>query len=243
MNSKKNNIQFRKKLKKAPPYLKKIILLKRKKRHPQTHKIHKKHKISKQTLFYIKEYGPKSNVSKTIIKESVRILLLASVISSLGGLALEQIRTLFLSIMPLLILLPALNNMIGNYGTILSSRFSTMLHEKQVKEKWWKTPELKKLFLQITILTFSAAIISSLIAIVITFFTEGISFLVSAKVFFIVLIDLILLANILFFITIYAGKYIYKKKLDPSNFLIPITTSIADFSNMIILTLLIILLF
>lgn len=223
--------------------LKEITLLKRKKHHPQTHEIHKKYHISKQTLFYVKEYGKKANVSKTIIKESIKILLLASIISSLGGLALEQIRTLFLSITPLLILLPSLNNMIGNYGTIISSRFSTMLHEGEVKQKGKKNKELKKLFLQMTLLTIIGAILSSLIALGIAYFSEGVLLGTAIKVFFIVLIDMFLLTNVLFFVATRAGVYIYKKKEDPNNFLIPITTSVADFANMAILAILIILLF
>jgi len=224
-------------------YLEKITRFKRKKHYPEIHEVHKKYNISKQTLFYVKEYGKNANVSKTIIKESIKILLLASVISSFGGLALEQIKTLFLSIMPLLILLPSLNNMIGNYGTIISSRFSTMLHEGEIKEKWKKNRELKKLFSQMTLLTIIGAVLSSLIAIAITYFSGGILFETATKVFFIVLIDMFILTNVLFFVATRAGIYIYKKKEDPNNFLIPITTSVADFTNMVVLAVLIILLF
>jgi len=224
-------------------YLRKITGFKRKKHYPEVHKFHKKYHISKQTLFYVKEYGKNANVSKTIIRESIKILLFASIISSLGGLALEQIKTLFLSITPLLILLPSLNNMIGNYGTTISSRYSAMLHEGEISEKKRKNSELKKLFLQMTLITIMAAVLSSLISIGITYFSEGILIGTAIKVFFIVLIDMFILTNVLFFVAIRAGIYFYKKKEDPNNFLIPITTSIADFTNMIVLVVLILLLF
>ncbi|HUW43405.1 MAG TPA: magnesium transporter [Bacillota bacterium] len=223
--------------------LRKITEFKREKHYPEVHEVHKKYHISKKTLFYVKEYGKNANVSKTIIRESLKILLLASIISSFGGLALEQIKTLFLSITPLLILLPSLNNMIGNYGTIISSRFSTMLHEGEIKGKWRKNKELKKLFFQMTIMTVVGAVLSSLIVIGITYFSGGILLKTALKVFFIVLFDMFLLTNVLFFVAIRAGIYIYKKKEDPNNFLIPVSTSIADFTNMVILALLIILLF
>ena len=42
---------------------------------------------------------------------------------------------------------------------------------------------------------------------------------------------------------VFAGIYFYRKGEDPSNFLIPITTSIADFGNMLLLSLLVILFF
>ena len=244
MKEKTNQYSLKKALSHAPKHLLKIVSLKRKKFHPELRKVHKEHKISKQTLFYIKEYGKNSNVSKTIIKESIKILILASVISSLGGLALEQVRNSFLSIIPLLILLPSLNNVIGNYGTIISSRFSTMLYEDKIKGKLWKNSEVKKLFIQVTVLAVLCAIGSSLIAIGITSFSsEGISLQLAIKVFFIVLIDMVVITNVLFFVAIRAGIYIYRKKEDPSNFLIPLTTSVTDFANMAILALLIVLLF
>lgn len=225
-------------------YLKKIRGLDREKSHPLLHKVHKKHGISRETLFYVKEYGKGKKVSKTIIKESIRILILASVISSLGGLALDRIEVLFLSIFPLVLLLPALNNMIGNYATVVSSRFSEMLYDGEVKEKWWKTPGLKKLFFQIFIMAIIAAVLSSLIAIGITYFSlEGITMALAIKVFAIVFIDMAILTNVLFLVAVFAGLHFYKKKEDPNNFLIPITTGVADFTNMIVLSVLIVILF
>ncbi|MDO8625146.1 MAG: hypothetical protein Q7R47_03615, partial [Candidatus Diapherotrites archaeon] len=77
-------------------------------RHPLTHEIHLSHGLSKKTLFFVKEYGPHSHIAHTIIKESIKIVILASIISSFGGLALEQVKDVFISVAPLLILLPAL---------------------------------------------------------------------------------------------------------------------------------------
>src|SRR3989344_7341928 len=94
-------------------HLHKLRKYKRKERCRLFYKIHKKHGISKRTLFYVKEYGEQTNATKTIIKASIKILLLATIISSIGGFALENIKTAFISIVPLVILLPALNDMIG----------------------------------------------------------------------------------------------------------------------------------
>ncbi|MEX0920585.1 MAG: magnesium transporter [Candidatus Pacearchaeota archaeon] len=225
-------------------YLQDIRKLEREKNHDLIHKVHKKHGISKQTLFYVKEYGKSKNVSGTIIKESIKILILASIISSFGGFALNSIETLFLSIFPLVLLLPALNNMVGNYATVVSSRFSEMLYDGKVKKKWWKTPDLRKLFSQILIMAIFASVLSSLVAIGITYFSpEGIVLGVAIKVFLIVFIDMILLTNILFLVAVFSGLYFYKKNEDPNNFLIPITTGVADFSNMVVLAVLVVILF
>lgn len=223
--------------------LEKLRKLKRSKHHPLIHEVHKNYKISKKTLFYIKEYGPHTNVQKTIIKESIKILLLASIISSFGGLTLEYIKPIFLSITPLIIMLPVLNDMIGNYGIISSSRFSTMLHERKIK-KWWLNKDLRKLFIQILVISEATAILSSVIALVISSLSNyTISLHIVYKIFYISLIDVISLVSVLFLISILAGLYFYRKGEDPNNFLIPITTSIADFGNMLILSILIILFF
>jgi len=216
--------------------------LKRHKAHPLLHHLHKKHKISRKTLFYIKEYGPHTHVSKTIIRESIKILLLASVISSFGGMALESIKAAFIAIMPLVILLPVLNDMIGDYGTIISSRFSTMLHEGKINSHIFSNKEIRKLFAEIFLVAMTTTFLSCVASLIISA-KHAFSWITSLKVFLIAFADVAILVSLLFMVAIIAGLYLYKKKEDPNNFLIPITTSIADFGNMIILTLLVILVF
>jgi mgtE-like transporter len=230
-------------MKNVRKHLEKLRTIERKKHHPLIHKVHKKYKISVKTLFYVKEYGPHANVPRTIIRESIKILLFASIVSSLGGLALEHIKTVFVSIIPLIILLPALNDMIGDYGTIVSSRFSTMLHEGKTRN-WRKNKELRRLFTQIFIISTMTAIISSVIALIISVFSGyASSITIVSKILFIALIDVTLLVSVLFLLSITAGLYFYRKGEDPNNFLIPITTSIADFGNMLALSVMVILFF
>ncbi|MBU0963360.1 MAG: magnesium transporter [Nanoarchaeota archaeon] len=225
-------------------HLEMLRKIKREKYHPLIHKLHKKHKISKKTLFYIKEYGPHTNIFKTIIKESIKILLLASILSSFGGFALESIKNLFIVIMPLIILLPTLNGMIGSYGSIISSRFSTMLYEDKIKKNLWKNKELENLFFEIFGISILTTVIGIILSFIISFFFDyKLSLLIIGKIFLVIILDVVIIVNILFFISVFAGLYFYKKKEDPNNFLIPITTSIADFGNMIILAILVILFF
>ena len=226
-------------------HLKKLSKIKREKYHPLIHKIHKKHNISKKTLFYVKEYGPHSHVAKTIIKESIKILLLASIISSFGGLALEGIKQLFISILPLVILLPTLNDMIGGYGTIISSRFSTMLHEGKIKRKnLFKNKDIKELVVQLLLISLLTALLSTFLALVISRFSGyGLDLKIIIKILLIVILNVLFLVSLLIIVSIAAGFYFYNKKEDPNNFLIPITTSIADFGNMVILSILILIFF
>lgn len=224
--------------------LEKLRLVKRKRYHPLIHLVHKKYGVSRKTLFYIKEYGPHQNVYKRIIKESIKILLFASIISSLGGFSLEYIKSIFISITPLIILLPTLNDMIGDYGMIISSRFSTMLHEGKAKHGWWRIKELRILIAQLFIIAIMTATISTIIALLASkFSTFQLKTQIIYKIFLVAILDTVTLLSILFIVSITLGIYFFKKKEDPNNFLIPITTSIADFGNMVILSLLVVLLF
>lgn len=224
--------------------LHKLRGIKRKKHHPLIHHIHKIHKISKETLLYVKEYGPHSNVAKTIIKESIKVLIFASMLSAIGGFTLEKIKTLFVSIVPLIIMLPVLNDMIGDYGTIISSRFSTMLHEGLITKNLRNNKELKRLFWQIFSVAMIMAFASALCSLVIAHYAGyNSSMITSWKIVLITLIDVSILITLLFFLAIIAGVYLFKREEDPNNFLVPITTAVADFGNMMILAALVILLF
>lgn len=229
-------------MKQLKKHLEKIQGLKRKTYHPLLHEIHKKHKISKKTLFYIKEYGPHTHVFKTIVKESIKILLLASLISSFGGIALEEIKPILISLTPLIILLPVLNGMLGNYGTIISSRLATLIHEGKVKDS--KNLELKVLFKELILISFITTFLSTTLASIISLVSGyPLTLTIYLKLIAIILIDVFLIMLLLYSIALFSGLYFYRKKEDPNNFLIPITTSIADFANMILLFLLIILFF
>ena len=225
-------------------HLEALAAIKKERYHPLLHRIHKKHNISRKTLFYIKEYGPHRHAARVIIKESIGILLLASIISSLGGLALENIKTLFISITPFIILLPVLNDMIGDYGTIISSKFSAMLHEGKIKGNWKLNTELRNLFGQVLVISFITTIISFIISLAISGFSDyALTAAVALKVLLTVMIDVALLLGIIFLISVAAGLYFFRKQEDPNNFLIPIITSVADFGNTIVLSILIVLLF
>jgi mgtE-like transporter len=151
---------------------------------------------------------------------------------------------LFVSILPLVILLPALNDMIGSYGTIASAKFSTMIHEGLVQKRWWHETSIKRLLFQMMVIALITSLFSSTMAISFSAISGYIvSKTVLLKVMAISSIDVFFLMIILFLTSITAGLYFYKKGEDPNNLLIPITTSIADFGNMIILAVLVFLFF
>ena len=225
-------------------HLEELRKVKKREHHPLMHHIHTKHNISHKTLFYVKEYGSHSNVPDTIVRESIQILLVSAVLSAAGGLALENIKEIFVVIIPLIILMPTLNDMVGDYGTIISSRFSTMLHEGLVRKKWWAEKSIKILFWQVLIIALLTTLISTTVALIVSLFSSyRLNAMIVLKVFTITIVDVALLVLIMFISSVILGLHYFNKKEDPNNFLIPIITSIADFGNMIIMAVLVVLLF
>lgn len=198
-------------------------------------KLHKKHGLSHRTMFYMKEYGPGKDIHVVIVKESLKILLLTSVISTIGGLQLESIQSSLVTIIPLLIMLPALNDMIGDYGTIISSRFTTALYLGQVNKKWWKSDNMRDLFSDVVkIGALSAVYIAALSSVISYLKGFPLNFALAVKVLFISTICTLILVTGIFLLSVTAGFYIYKRKEDPNNYLIPLTTAVADLGSMLI---------
>jgi len=221
-----------------------IVKIPRRLHHPLIHHIHKKHRISRKTILYMKEYGPHSHVVSVIIKESLAILILTSIISSIGGISLQEIQSKLLSILPLIILIPALNDVIGDFGTIATSKFTTALFLGEIRGKWWKSQFVHKLFLMIMIIAVFCAIYISLLSTVLAYFKGfALNFSIFLKILITTLLATSVLVGIIFLISIAGSVIIFKRKEDPDNYLIPITTAIADLGSMVILSLFVLLIF
>ncbi len=204
----------------------------------------RKSRLSHRTIFYMKEYGPHSHVVLKILKESLKVLIPAVLISSFGGLTLDGVKGIVLSIAPFVILFPALNDMIGDFGSIVSSRVSTMLYKGKLNGNILRNLELQILLAQILIIALAISVLASIVAIAVAGISGFISPLgMALKIIAITLADVLLLVIVIFVISVLAGIHFYRKGEDPNNFLIPIVTSIADFSNILILSALIILFF
>ena len=179
------------------------------------------------------------SITFKIVKESMKIMILTSILSSIGGISLLTIERKLFLILPLLILLPGLNNMIGSFGTIMSSKFTTLLYLGKLKEKWWKSRDLTAVIWTIIIVAIISAVYIGLLSNLIAYWKGfDITSELIIKVVLISLLATILLVALIIFISIPAGLMVYKKNKDPDNFLIPLTTSVADLGSMLIFTLL-----
>lgn len=185
------------------------------------------------------------NIIYKIIRESLLILMITSILSTLGGIGLESVQEKLFVYIPFLVAIPALNDMIGDFGGIVSSKFTTLLYLGKVKEEyWWRSEELRSLFRKIFVSSVFSSLYLCILATIISltkgFHPKPLFFL---KFVFLFLVITLILISIILAISILGGFYTYKKNKDPDNFLIPITTSVADLSTMLIFALIIHLVF
>lgn len=220
--------------------LERITKVRRHEHHPDLHHAHRKYGISRKTLFYMKEYGPRSHVAHVIIKESLKILIMASIISSIGGIGMEAMSSKLVTIIPLIILLPALNDMVGDFGCIVSSKFTNMLYLGKVGTRWWRSRHLHTLFLVILSTSFITSVFIGVAASVISYWSGfALTLDIFLKVLSIAVMANLILVAVIFCISVIGGLGIYHKKEDPNNFLIPISTSFADLLNLAIFAVLV----
>jgi len=224
--------------------IRKLEKLRRRYHHPSLHKVKTLHHISGRTLYCVKEYGKKSHVTDVIIKESLTIVLLATIMSSIGGVALQTIEQKIVTILPLLILLPALNHMIGSFGTIVSSRFATMIYTDKIRGNVWRSKELHKLLVTILAIAAVSSVYIGIVSYVIAYF-RGFAFSLALllKILQLSMLATLVLVAIICFISVSLGMHFCNKREDPNNFLIPVSTSIADLGSMAIYSVMIILFF
>lgn len=181
---------------------------------------------------------------KKIFSQSLPALIIASSLSSLGGIGLSLAREKILLLLPLLILFPALNDMVGDYGTILASKFTTWLYRGTITPHWYKSKRLRNLVRNILLIALFYSFLISLLALLISHFQGfSLSMSLSLRVFLVAVITTISLVMLLSILIFSLGIFFYQKGIDPDNNLIPFATSLADFGALLIFGGLIYLLF
>lgn len=222
--------------KRLPLHLqRKVRQLPRRKQHPLVHHIHHKHRVGYRTLFYMKEYGPRSHVAHVILRESLGVVLLTAVISSIGGVALQGVAGKLVGLAPLLVLLPALNNMVGSFGTVISSKFTNGLFKGEIERRWWRDRDVHRLLGSVGVI--------ALIAVV---YITGLAFGISAAqgavftarqfalAFQAALLATAVLVALISIVAIVGGEILFRRGDDPNNFLIPLTTAVGDLGSLLV---------
>jgi mgtE-like transporter len=183
-----------------------------------------------------------------IMREGMITTLLAALINSSAGFLLRSVEKKLLMVPALLVIIPALNDMAGDFGCIISSKFSTMLYlgtVKLYKRKHFlnffsyflmvKDVFKNKKVVEFISTIFVLAIFSSLylgFATVVLSLITGIVIL-PTKVLLLAFFGGISLTIIVLFSALVVGAIAYKKDWDPDNVTIPIVTSIGDVGGII----------
>ncbi|MEM2954526.1 MAG: magnesium transporter [Candidatus Nanoarchaeia archaeon] len=183
-------------------------------------------------------------IIKKILKESLLILIAASIVSTIGGFGLEALKNKLTILLPLIILVPALNDMIGDFGTIISAKFTTLLFLGKIRKDWWNSKEVIEIFTVVAsialLMAFYLGIITSIVGIIQHTPLTLIDVLKIIAIAFMLVASLVL---IIFFTSVFLGLKCYKKGKDPNNLLIPLSTALADAFSLALFTALIIILF
>lgn len=153
----------------------------------------------------------------------------ASCISLIGGIGLEAVQERILPLVPLIIALPALNTMVGDYAAIIAAHAADPAERTTTKRKLAKAIAkaiwvniIGVLLLSVILATGRGYVFSSV------FLTKFAFFVTAAMLGTIVL---------MFVITIVLDKILEQKRLNPDDILIPVVTSITDVLMLVLVTL------
>jgi mgtE-like transporter len=171
---------------------------------------------------------------KTILKESVPGLILATAIALGAGLILS-INKEFISIIPgILIIIPSFNQMNGAISSVLSCRLSSALHLGLIRPKLHKTKTLTRNIIS----TYVIALVSfSVFGVIAWLFNTSLSISTLTIVVFpvIVLLAGLITTIVLSILSILFSYLSYSRGIDPDNWVIPLLTSMGDFMGIFLL--------
>ncbi|TKJ18165.1 MAG: hypothetical protein CEE43_18615 [Promethearchaeota archaeon Loki_b32] len=157
----------------------------------------------------------------------------------ISGTLLSSNEEILYSIPIMLLIIPALNSLTGDISTVLVSRLTTHLYIGTLSPKIKISERLKEDFYGLLI-TLLLSLVSLLFLGYLVGVISGIKIINPLLMSFIITLTILLLFFIMF-ITLFIGAiFLFKRGMDPNNFLIPFVTSLADFLTPLFLILFII---
>lgn len=144
----------------------------------------------------------------------------ASAISMIGGIGLEAVEEKLLPLVPLVIALPALNTMVGDYAAIIAA------HAADPAERRYTKRVLAKAIAKAIWVNIIGVLILSLFVAWQRDYLFSTAFLIKFITF--VVIAMLGVVAGMFGLTAVLDKFLENKKLNPDDILIPIVTSVTD---------------
>lgn len=144
----------------------------------------------------------------------------ASSISTLGGVGLELTAEKLFAIIPLVVALPALNTLVGDYATVIAAHAAEPGENESTRKSL-----LRSILISALISVFGVVMLSSIIAV-----RRGyhLTPLLLSKFGLFVLTAVILVVLFMFVFTRILDKIFEKRKLNSDDVLIPIVTTVTD---------------
>jgi len=175
---------------------------------------------------------------KKVVKESIIILIISSLLGLISGTVLSLNEEILYSIPIILLTLPALNSLIGDISIVLVSRLTTHLYIGTIAPEVKKSARLKEDFIGLFLtIIFSFGTLMTIGYIFLSIVGKQI---VNPFIIIIILsITVLILFVILFIILFIFSIFLFKKGKDPL-ILIPLTTSLIDFLTPLLIIILII---
>jgi len=152
----------------------------------------------------------------------------------ISGTLLSSNEALLYTVPILLLILPALNSLIGDISTVLVSRLTTHLYIGSLQPKVQNSERLKEDFygLLITLLLSLGALI--FLGYLSSVFS-GIEIVNPFLITLIVSTTVLLIFAMMFLLSFVSAIVLFKRGMDPNNFLIPLITSLIDFLTPLLL--------
>ncbi|MHA1784876.1 MAG: magnesium transporter [Candidatus Helarchaeota archaeon] len=174
---------------------------------------------------------------RTIMSESLPIILVLAFIDNFTGTLLARLEYPFRKIPPLLVIYPALNSISGAQASMVTSRLSSdfPLGISEPKLNLYKKNNFQYLLSSIILSGVLICVLSATIGFFISDFIN-ISSLIFNIILIIVLVNLCTFCILQLLAVIFAIIF-YTRGLDPDNFGTPILTSISDLISIIFLSL------
>ncbi|MFX0082822.1 MAG: magnesium transporter [Candidatus Hodarchaeota archaeon] len=163
-----------------------------------------------------------------IFKESIIVVILSSIFGLISGTLLSSNEEIFHTIPIILLILPAINSLIGDISTVLVSRLTTHLYIGTILPKIQKSERLKE--------DFYGLLMTLLLSLLFLFFLgyaieiiSGVKPVNPLIIVMIITITVLIIFFIMFIMLFIGAIFLFKRGMDPNNFLIPFVTSLADF--------------
>jgi cation transporter-like permease len=177
---------------------------------------------------------------RQIIAENLVPVVFASMLSVIGGIGLALVEKKLYFLLPVLITIPALADMVGDFSAIIASKSVALIEEKKLPRDWAHSKVILGMATHMLWISIGYSLIVGMASL---FIASRQGFALSPEFIskFLIILILINVMMVLFLIvfSIRVGSAVAYHGHDPDNFLIPIATSIADVGVLLLFSLMV----